>query len=160
MDKNGKIFGKISVVDLLVALLIVVVALGTVYRFASPAAAVDRGEATVHFVLRIEGVRDFTAEGYRTGLRVYDRQTGQFIGHVDSVEVEPHYEPVTLHDGTIVRAYQPGRIAINMGVVAEGRLTPTAIYVEGTYELTAGSMIYIATKYVQVMGFIYSISTL
>ena len=158
MDKNGKILGKISIVDLAVLLLVVVVAIGTFYRFNSPMTDVDRGDHLIDFTIRIEGVRDFTEANYHDGLRVYDRLTGQFIGHIQNTRTEPNYRLITLVDGTIIHAPTPGQITILMDVVAHGRLSPTAIYVEGTYEITAGSRIYLTTKYVQVQGYIESVS--
>jgi len=159
MDKNGKLFGKISIVDLIVLLLVVAVAVGTIYRFMSPAAAVDQGDSAVNFTIRIDDVRDFTLINYHVGLRVYDRQTGQFIGHISSIESRSSYQPVPTFDGTIINAYRPGRITIYIEITAEGgRVAPGAIYVQGTYEITAGSIIYITTKYVQVSGVIDSVN--
>ena len=158
MDKNGKLFGKISIVDLVVLLLIGVLAAGSIYRFTSPATAVDRGNVAVNFTVRIDDVRDFTLANYHEGLRVYDRQAGQFLGHISGLRHAPHYQPVAAFDGTVINAYRPGRLTIYLDITAEGgRTTPGAVYIQGTYELTAGSLIYISTRYVQVSGFIHSI---
>jgi len=157
MDKNGKLFGKISIVDLVVALLILVIVAGTAWRFTSPAAALDQSNETIDVTIRIEAVRDFTLENYHAGLRVYDRQAGQFIGIIQDIRHTPFYETVSLLDGTIIWAPMPGRISIYLDIVADGRVTPNAIYIEGTYEITAGSLIYINTKYVQTSGRIYSV---
>ena len=158
MDKNGKIFGKISIVDLVVLLLVLVVAFGAVYRFASPSAAVDATVDVVDFTIRIDGVRDFTTVNYHEGLRVYDRQANQFIGHISGIRVEPQYQPIPLLDGSVVRASRPGHVTLYVDVVADGRHAPEAIFIEGTYEINAGSVIYINTKYVQVVGTVYSVN--
>ena len=157
MDKNGKLFGKISIIDLIVLLLVLVVAVGSVWRFASPAAVLNQSNITVDFTIRIDGVRDFTLVNYREGLRVYNRQAGQFIGHISGIRYTDHYQPHPLPDGTVASVAIPGQITIYMDVTANGRETPTAIYVEGTHEITAGSLIYLNTKYVQVSGAIHSI---
>ena len=157
MDKNGKLFGKISIIDLIVALLIILVAVGTVYRFASPNTAVDRGDARIYFTLRIDGVRDFTAVNYQEGLRVYDRHAGQFIGNINSVRTEPNYQLVALTDGSLIRTIRPGHATIYIEIAANGRLAPNAIYVEGTNEITTGSVMQIATKYVQVLSVVEDI---
>ena len=157
MDKNGKLFGKISIVDLVVIILILVVLAGTAWRFTSPNAALSQADAVVEYTIRIEGVRDFTLRHYHEGLRVYDRQAGQFIGRISGIRSGPHYEPHPLLDGTVAWKAVPGQITIYIDVVANGRITPTAIYVEGTYEIAAGSLRYINTKYVQTSGTIYSV---
>ena len=158
MDKNGKLFGKISIVDLVVILIVAVVAVGGIYRFTAPGATVSRGEATVDFTVRIEGPREFTLENYREGLRVYDNRSNQFIGHVVGVRHEQHELHRVLNDGSIIFAPWPGHVTIYLDIRAQGRYTDTAIYVEGTYEITANSVIYIRTRYVEVEGRIHSVS--
>jgi len=157
MDKNGKLFGKISIVDLIVLLLVLAVAAGSVWRFTSPTAALDQSDATINYTIRIEGVRDFTLQHYHIGLRVYDRQAAQFIGTISGVRHTESYEPHTLHDGSIIWAQMPGRVTIYVDIEANGRITPNAVHVEGTYEIAVGSLRYINTKYVQTSGRIYSI---
>ncbi|MCL2573382.1 MAG: DUF4330 domain-containing protein [Defluviitaleaceae bacterium] len=162
MDKNGKLFGKISIVDLIVLLLVLAVAAGSVWRFTSPSAALNQDNATIDFTIRIDGVRDFTLENYNlenypNGMRIYDRQAGQFIGHIRYVRYTDFYESHPLHDGTIVWAAVPGRVTLYLDIVANGRVTPTAVFVEGTYEIGVGSLRYINTKYVQTSGTIHSI---
>jgi len=157
MDKNGKIFGKISIVDLVVLLLVVVIAAGSVWRFTSPAAALDQSNETVNLTIRIDGVRDFTLSNYHRGLQVFDRQQSQYLGIITDIRHQQFYETVSLLDGTVTWRPMPGRLTIWLDIEAEGRVTPTSIFVEGTYEITAGSLIYINTKYVQTSGMIYSI---
>jgi len=157
MDRNGKLFGKISIVDLIVLLLVLAVVAGSVWRFTSPAAALDQSNVAVDFTVRIEGVRDFTLENYHVGLRVYDRQAGQFIGHISGIRHTNFYELHPLFDGTVDWVAVPGRLTIYLDIVANGRVTPTAVYVEGTYEIAVGSLRYINTKYVQTSGRIYSV---
>ena len=157
MDKNGKLFGKISIVDLAVLLLVLAIAAGSVWRFTSPAAALDQADATINFTVRIEGVRDFTLENYHRGLRVYDRQAGQFIGHISDFRYTNFYELHPQFDGTIGWFAVPGRVTVYLDITATGRVTPTAVYVEGTYEIAAGSLRYINTKYVQTSGRIYTV---
>lgn len=158
MDKNGKFFGKINIIDLAVILIILVVAVGAIYRFTAPGAQISRGEATVDFTIRIEGPREFTLVNYAPGLRVYDNRANQFIGHIVDFRYEPHYILQPLHDGTVISAQWPGHVTIYLDIQAQGRYTDTAIYVEGTYEITANSVIYIRTRYVAVEGRIHSVN--
>ena len=160
IDNNGKILGKISVLDLLVVLLILVVAAGTVYRFTSGATTrFGAGSATIDYTIRISDVREFTVDYYEAGMRVYDRMTNQFIGRITDFEVYPHYAVRHLFDGTLAEIPAPGRVDIYLHIRANGRITDTAIYVEGNYEITTGSLVTINTKYVEVGGRIYEIDT-
>ena len=163
MDKNGKLFGKVSIVDLIVLLLVLAIAAGSVWRFTSPAAALDQSDAVINYTIRIEGVRYFTLENYNLenypdGMRIYDRQAGQFIGRIRNVRHTNFYESHPLFDGSVARVAVPDRITLYLDIVANGRVTPTAVYVEGTYEIAVGSLRYINTKYVQTSGRIYSLT--
>jgi len=159
MDKNGKLFGKISIVDLLVVLVVLVVAAGTVYRFASPATNFDDDGVTVDFVIRIEGVRTFTLPYYQGGLRVYDRQMGQFIGVIHDFHTATHYRSQVLHDGSVIFAPLPDNFTnVYLTIRASGRETDGAIFVEGTYEVAVNSVRNIRTRYISVQGIIHSIT--
>ena len=158
MDKNGKIFGKISIVDLLVVILVITLGIGTFYRFTSSDTAVNLTNETIRYTVRIDGVRHFTIENYHEGLRVYNRMTNQFIGTIESVRYEPHMPTAQMLDGTILRLPFPDHITIYIDVVANGRVTDTAIFAEGNNEINAGSLLQMNTKYVMVTGTIHSVS--
>ncbi|MCL2576023.1 MAG: DUF4330 domain-containing protein [Defluviitaleaceae bacterium] len=158
MDKNGKLFGKISIIDLLVIIIILAVAAAAVYRFASPNAAISRGEQTITFTVYVESVRDFTLTNHQTGLRIYEHISNQFLGYLVDVEYAPATLEVELLNGEIGRFEAPERISLLLTIESQGRVTDNAIFAEGTYELTAGSWINIANRYVQVFGRIVEIS--
>jgi len=161
MDKNGKLFGKISIVDLAVIFLVLVVGIGTVYRFTASAAQVDEVDANVEFTVRIDGVRDFTLYYYQEGQRVYDRSTGQFIGLVSAINHRPHYAQRTLNNGSVSLVRMPDNyLNIYLTVAASGRETDGAIFAEGTFEVAVNSLLNLRTRYVQVTGMIYDINLL
>ena len=160
MDNKGKLFGKISIVDLVVILLVLTVAVGTVYRFTAGATSVSDGDVDIRYTLRIEGVRAFTVYYYHAGLGVYDRQTGQFIGIIEDFDVVPHYQIYTLADGTMVQAYFPDtHVNIYLHVISTGRETDGAVYAQGTFEVAVNSVTNIRTRYVQVESMIHAVST-
>jgi len=158
MDKNGKIFGKISIIDLLLLIIVLAVIIGAIYRFTSPTTAVAQGDATIAFTVRIEGVRDFTLGHYQEGLRVYDRMSGQYIGEISNVRYEPHYQTAVTLDGNVIFSPQPQRLTLFIEVTSQnGRITNQHIFAEGSFEVNAGSTILMNTRYVQVQGNIDSV---
>lgn len=157
MDKNGKIFGKLSIVDLAVIVLVIVLGVGLFYRFNASATNLDAADGMVAFVVRIEGVREFTLENYHEGLRVYDRMSNQFLGYMGEVRHEPHYQTAVNMYGEVIFASRPEHVTVFMQVISNGRITEQGIFAEGTFEVNTGSSIQINTKYVQVAGVIDSI---
>jgi len=150
MDKNGKIFGKISIVDLLVLVLVITVGAGLAYRFMAPAAQVDPGEVTIEYTLRVASTRDFLAEYYQIGLPTFERHTGLYLGTIIDVRTEPRYAHQPAPDGTVVLAHQPGVIVVSLDIRAIGRVTDNAIFVGGTQEINVGGTVFMRTKYVDV----------
>lgn len=122
MIKNGKLFGKINLFDLLVILLIVVLLFGIGYKFL----VLDKEEAAntveVTYELKIETVRDVTVNAFREDDTVYHYKLEEPIGKVYavttfpamdtldtltgetlSVPVEDRYDLVVTVKGTAVR---------------------------------------------------------
>jgi len=159
MDKKGRLFGKISIVDLLVILLVLVVAGGTIYRFTADSTRFDDGDVTINYTIRVEGVRAFTVYYYHAGLRVYERMSNQFIGNIEDFRVVPHYQIHSLEDGSMVREYFPDtHVNIYIDITSPGRQTPYGYFAQGTFEVAANSITNIRTRYVQVEGTIHSVS--
>ena len=154
MDKNGKIRGKISIVDLIVILIIITIAAGSIYRFTSPATAVDPGEVTINYTLRVAVAREIVLEYYlrmaTENLPVFDRNTNLYIGSVTNVRHRPRYVHEVLPDGSLVYARRPGEVVIYIDITAIGRQTPTAIFVGGTREINVGGTVLMRSKYVDV----------
>ena len=158
MDKNGKLFKKISVIDAFVVLIILILIGGTVYRFTAPAAAVDRGDAIIEYTLMIDGVRDFTLEYYQIGLDVFDRMRNQHIGRIVGVRYEPQYAWGTMLDGSIVHAPRPGVMVVFVDIEANGRITDNSYFAEGTFEVRVGSIVNLGFKYIDVQSTVHTIS--
>jgi hypothetical protein len=158
MDKNGRFFGKISVIDIVVVLLLALLVAAVVWRFTAPAAQVGRGDTQVDFTLRITGVRDFTLPYYQEGLRMYSRSSGQYVGSITGFTAMPSYDNVTLHSGEVIRAARPGRVDIYLDLTAEGRVTPNAIYAAGNFQLSVGSVSVMQTRYIEVNAVVMTVN--
>ena len=149
MDKRGKLFGKINVIDALVVFLIIALLGAVVFRFTSPG-MVRTADNRVEFTLMIEGVRDFTLPYYQPGLRVFDRRQNEHIGDIVNVRYEPLIVPMILDDGAIIMVERPGILRIFLDLEADTRETESAILINGAYELRVGSRIMINTRYIDV----------
>ncbi len=77
IDRQGRLFGKISLVDVLILVLLVALVLFAFVRFTKPAAAA----VTVETTLTVEKVRDPTVITIAKGAPVYD-EGGALLGYV------------------------------------------------------------------------------
>ncbi len=158
LDKNGKIFGKISIIDIFAIIIIVGVIAGTAYKFYSPNTSVDSGKKTLTYTLKINGVRDFTYDYYEDMLNCFDNKTNEYIGSIVGKRVEPYKERAILLDGTVVEKEKPNVVVIYLDIETPGTETNAAYFANGTYELKAGSEITMRTKYVEVVGTVDNVS--
>lgn len=152
MDKNGRLFKKVSIVDLVVVIVLAVLIGGTVYRFTSPDTNINTGDVTINFTLRADWSRPFVLENYYEGLRVYNRMTNQFIGNIIDVWYEQTYSTGVNNDGEIVYIPRADLIDVFFKVQSVGRVTNYAVFAEGTQEINVGSTMQIDTKYVRLAG--------
>ncbi|MCL2699711.1 MAG: DUF4330 domain-containing protein [Defluviitaleaceae bacterium] len=158
MDKNGKIFGKVSIFDLIIILLIIVVGFGSVYKFTSERTNVEGGQRPLVYTIGIPNVRDFTLQYYQVGLRCFCSRTGEELGTITAVRSEPFMDVQPDLRGNALLVEVPGRIKIELDLETMGLETDRGFYAAGTFEIRAGSEIMFHTKYVDVTGVVERVS--
>lgn len=158
VDKKGKFFGKINIIDLCVIAVLVVLVIGAYYKFV----VMDKTSATstmqkIEYQVRIEKVRSYSLNNIETGDKLYDKTSGNAIGTIVGVESEPATEKVRMPDGSIVMGEVENRINIILTVEAEGVVSESGSFVNRTYELLVGSQRKFTTKYIECSGIISKI---
>ncbi|MDU6784157.1 DUF4330 domain-containing protein [uncultured Peptoniphilus sp.] len=144
IDKKGRLFGLINIVDLLIiVLLLALVAVG-VKRFGNKAAV---GEATTKkgvITAEIKDVRDVTAKNVKVGDPIYDYDKGTLIGKILTAEVEP-YKDETEYQGKFFNAEVPGKYRVIMTIDADVKETQD-FYQVGTEQIRIGAEMRIKNK--------------
>lgn len=148
IDNKGKLFGKISIVDLLIVLLVVVAIGATVFKFGFSAQK-DVNESTekIEYVVRVRGVRDFTVNSIKVGTELYDEESEEFIGTVKKVDVKEAMDYAVKNDGTTVYTAKPERYDVYITVESDGRILNGAYFVGGTKEISAFSSFAVSSQY-------------
>lgn len=97
MDKNGRLFGKIHLFDLLILVLLIGGVIGMALRFfVSDDEVVTPRSAT--YTVEITEKEQYIADAYRVGDTLWEK--GENMGTVTKVEVHPHQSVEVLPDGT------------------------------------------------------------
>ena len=147
IDKKGKLFGKINIVDLLFVLLIVAVACVTVYKFGfSTHKNINQTDTKIQYVLKVSGVRDFTADSINVGDEIYDDESDKFIGVVEAVEKKQAMDHIAKQDGTIVYAEKGDRYDVYVTVESDARIINGGFFANGTKEIGVFSDIIIYSQ--------------
>jgi len=157
MDKNGRLFGKVSIIDLFVILLIAAIAAGVVFRFGFSGAVARNDNLNIVYTVKINGVRDFTLDYYVVGTPVYERFSGNRIGVVSDVRHEPAFVNHVMDDGSVVNMERPGIIIIYVDIETKGFSTERSYFTEESFELRVGGQVSLWFRYVNVVGSVVNI---
>lgn len=135
LDDRGRLFGKISVVDLFVLLLLVALALFAYARFAGT----DTVEGPYKLTLTVEKVRDATFAQFDVG-DVVTEEGGTTLGHIASLSVTPTPTEVPTANGELV--LQLSELFSDVSIVVEGLgdLSSSTIRV-GSLRLAVGKVL-------------------
>ena len=137
IDEKGRLFGKLSVIDLAVLLLVLVIAAGTLLR----GSAMEQAEITVdtvpvRYTLEITGVRDWAANNFRAGDELFTLQTN--VGTVVRVEAHPHVA-VSSEGSEPWWSEVPNRYVLFLEVEATATVIDGRVLVSRTIPLSVGN---------------------
>lgn len=157
-DEKGRLFGRISVVDLLVVAVVLVLGFAVYSRFftkETTATMVENDRFT--YTLRIHNVRNVTAEALRVGDAIYAATNDTPLGVIRDIRVEDCYLETSTMDGSLVYAPSEDRYSIYLTVDAEGVISNDRYYASRTYELGVNGSVGFYTKYVQTSGTVWQL---
>lgn len=147
LDDRGRLFGKVSVVDLFVLLVIVAMALFAYARFAAPAAVEEPYRLTVY----VEKVREATFAQFEVGTSVYD-DGGTLLGLLKTSTDTP--TPTEVPDWLGKLHKEPSPVFSDVILVIEGTGTVSSS------DIQAGSVSLRVGKVLNVRGPGYEVKTM
>ena len=160
IDQKGKLFGKISIIDILVIVILVAGCFGAylTYKKVKGGAVLTENKGivrqdgtldTLEVRMRLEAVRDMTKDAIHSGDEVFAKDTGKYIGEVVRVETEPATEVVSGFDGTAYEAVIPDKIDVIMIVHVPGKRTDSGYFTSNNLHITYDSAFEIKTPTIQ-----------
>lgn len=144
LDEKGRLFGKISIIDIGVLLLIVALLGGVYYKFFmvdkdNNAAKFD----TIEYKVLVKEVRQQSVDAIEIGADIYDVKTDTPMGKIISKEALPATDQLTKADGTVVIAEKPGKFNVLVTIQVPG--------IETKYGFRANGRMDINREFQQVM---------
>ena len=110
IDAKGKLFGKISIIDLFLLLLVVAVALGAFVKFFMlEQTAVTVDQAPVRYTLEVNNVRHWAHTNIQVGDNLFSQGTP--VGTITGIESIPHTMPIS-GNGTLWWGEVPDRYTL------------------------------------------------
>lgn len=170
MDQKGKLFGKISVIDLLVIVVVLVGIFGScaAYQKVKSGKVLTENKALLkqdntldelEVTMRLKEVRSMTRDSVHVGDDVYAKDTNKFLGEIIEVKTEPAKRVVTGFDGTAKEAEVPERMDVILTVRVPGKRTDGGYFTGNNIHLVYDSAFEIKTPTIQTTPVIEGIRT-
>lgn len=145
IDRNGRLFGKISVIDVLVIAVVLVMAAALYFKSNQDHTGTTVTEQTIFFQIRARGVDSFVADAILVGDYLYDKSYssgGRPLGEITDVQVER--DPGTkladrLIDGTAGLLEAEGTLDLLITVKGTGLVTGKSYSINRVYDLGINS---------------------
>ena len=161
LDKKGKLFGKISIIDLFVLLVIVVGIIGVFSTksmldnekvLSSDSNMLIQTSAkadNMEIEFEVKEVRDFTRDSFIVGDNVFVASNDRFLGTVARVESRPSKRTVATTLGKVYTAEVPERYDVTIVVEAKGKKKDEGYFTDSNIQLIFGGEMEIKTSTVQ-----------
>lgn len=148
IDERGRIFGKVSIIDALVLVVIVIVLIAAYARFNvvdSPTIAAETHEVT--YTVLLPAIRESNALLLRRGDTVFSTDSGVNIGRIVDIYITPAYNPEPLIDGTNVIGKVYERYDVILTVVTQASISDGRVFADRAFELNENADNRIHTKF-------------
>lgn len=168
IDQKGKLFGKISIIDLLVIIIILAGLCGSYAAFQKVKGgkvltenkALLKQDSTLDMLevrMRLEEVRSMTRDSVHIGDEVYAKDTNKYLGEITDVEVEPAKRVITGFSGDTAEAEVPERMDVILVVQIPGKRTEGGYFTGNNIHLVYDSAFEIKTPTIQTTPIIEGI---
>jgi hypothetical protein len=128
-DKKGKLFGKISIVDILIVVIIIAVAGGVYYKFghSGTVSAFTRPPDKIQVSFNSETLPKYIVDNIKVGDVVIDRVQTITIGKVIDVIVGPDLEYEPNSEGKVTLSSRPDYCSVTVVVEGQGIYNDTGV---------------------------------
>ena len=140
VDNKGRLFGKVSIIDIAIVVVIAAVLVGFLYRQTSDELGrIINPDTPFYVTIQGTGLRHFIIDSVDVGDVVYRRHSRQALGRVVDINVETAHDLLHRSDGTVVLAPMEGRYDIAITIEAIGSITDVGYFIGGNDHVARGS---------------------
>ena len=161
IDRNGRLFGKISVIDLVVVAVVIVMAFALYVKTNhNEITSTSTPDSTITYQMLVRGVRTYVADAVQVGDKVYDQDRssgGGSLGVITDIEIQPGTRLAEFKDGTIDAAPVEDGVDMLLTIQGSGLISEGRYLLNRVYDLGVNSSRNYCTMYAQFTGSIYSI---
>ncbi len=158
LKENGKLFGKISVIDIAAILVVLVLILGVVLRFSGNQAVTVSTGQNLQCVVKVENVRVQTVDALKKGGAVFDKESKEYIGEITQVKEEQGTTMLLMENGTYQEVPTEGRYNVYVTIAFTGSVSDAGYYTQTNRQMSVGGTLEMNAKFSQCEGKIFAVS--
>lgn len=150
IDEHGRVFGKVSIIDFFVVLIVLAIGTALYIKFnVLEVTSVTVKTDKITYAVNVSGVRQYTVDSFKVGDVLYDKNGsgGNSIGTIMAINVSDAKKISETVNGTVVMGNYLDRYDVSLTVTAAGSLSNGRYLVNKTYELNEGSIRSLYSKY-------------
>lgn len=155
-DNKGRLFGKISIVDILIVVIIVAAAAGVYYKFGrSKTNTLFTKTDKVQISFYVESISEYAIKCIKVGDPIVDRLQNTPLGKITAIQVGPDITFNPDSSGHVVSSSKPGYVSVTITAEGQSIYSSSGITVNGVdyyvykqFELRTG----ISDLWVRVSG--------
>ncbi|MBC8586931.1 DUF4330 domain-containing protein [Paratissierella segnis] len=134
IDKNGKLFGKISIIDLIIIILVILAGIFAVKKLGifTPKGNVTDSTDKIQVVFYQEEVNSFTANNVKLGDPTSETLQNMSFGAVTDIQTEDSVSWGEDKDGKQVKSTKNGFNAVYITTETNGVIGPNGINIGGS----------------------------
>ena len=155
IDKNGKIGGKVSIIDLLIVLVLLAALAFVGYRFLTKDRSGVVNTQQVYLSFTGAEVPNYVVENIEMGARVFDDTENNVLGYVTDVQTGQGYHYDVDKEGKTVALFPEDSSSVVITSLATGTLDPNGLLIGGTrYAIGHTFVVYVGDckMYLRISG--------
>lgn len=154
LDKNGKLFGKINIIDIAAVLLVIVFCAGIAIRVSNSKNLIKENTGKCRFTVKIEELRREGADAVIKGDTLSEGVETVF-GEITDVRTVQMTDEIVKADGTKTEAERPDKYTVYATVELDGKWKDGIFYCDKD-SVGPGGNFWVITKHVKCIGKIVS----
>lgn len=160
VDRNGRLFGKISIIDVVVILAVVVMALAIYVKTHKPQTGSNVSNTTIVYQMKVDNLPQYVVDSIQIGDDIYDkeRSTGGSLGKITDIQISDGTSEAKMDDGTYEIVPAENRYNLLLTIEGQGLVESDGSYLlNRVYDLGVNSSREFNNKYSLFLGRIVSI---
>jgi len=155
IDSNGKLFGKISIVDIAVILVIIIAIAGIYFKFFVKTNKTVVSNTDFYYSVEVKNIRPSSAEALEKsrGLTVFlNEKISSEMGQLVDLKITPAVDTIEKVNGELVDAPIPDKFDAIVTIKINGKVNAKGYYTEQLKEINAGAAYNLKTKWATFFG--------